>query len=561
MDRCCARIAHRARSNRGEIAQSHPPSGMRPRPAYSAHTCPNILDPMRLRLLHRLFLAFAALSMAALAAFVVLQQDGFRRGFLDYLDGLSGEQLEAGSVRLAERYALYGNWDFLRDRPRLMMDALGIVSDARAQAGVDPRAPPSRQPAAGRFPGAGPPPRPPPPRAAGRPRPPPGPMQGSLPGPPPQQGRSLADDPLDIGGRLTLVDQDGLIVVGNPEIARNGRSFDVVLEGELIGRLHLAPLPQWRGRLDEAFARSQWRRGLLGAAAILVCALVLAWLLARWLQGPIRALALGAQALAAGDYSTRVRSGSDDELGELVADFNRLAQALERNQRARRQWSADIAHELRTPVAILHGEIQALQDGVRSFSPETLASLQAETTRLTSLIEDLYQLALSDIGGLEYRFIELDLGDLLREAVRSQQAILQDAGIELDLTRLPTTPTMITGDPRRLAQLFANLLSNTSRYTDAPGKLRIELSRDGAQWCLCFDDSAPGVADDALPLLFERLYRADGSRNRASGGAGLGLAIARNIVEAHRGTIIAAASRLEGLRIEIRLPILVEASR
>jgi two-component system, OmpR family, sensor histidine kinase BaeS len=508
---------------------------------------------MRLRLLHRLFLAFAALSIAALAAFVVLQQDGFRRGFLVYLDALSAELLEKGSARLAERYALYGNWDFLRGRPRLMMDALGIMVDARSEAGLDADDVARRRPRGGPFAGPRDPGRPPPRPLEGRPRPP--------FGPPPQHSRSLADDPLDIGGRLTLVDQNGIAVVGNPEISANARAFDVVLEGQLIGRLHLAPLPQWRGRLDEAFARSQWRRGLIGAAAIMVCALLLAWLLARWLQGPIRALAAGAQALAAGDYRTRVGSAGKDELGELVQDFNRLAQALERNQSARRQWSADIAHELRTPLAILHGEIQALQDGVRSFGPATLESLQAETTRLTALVEDLYQLALSDIGGLEYRFVELDLADLVAEALRSQQGMLVDAGIVADLSRVPPMPAPISGDPRRLAQLFGNLLANTARYTDAPGTLQIELIRDGADWRLRLDDSPPGVTEAQLPLLFDRLYRTDGSRNRASGGAGLGLAIARNIVEAHRGTITAANSPLGGLRIEIRLPVSAGASR
>lgn len=509
---------------------------------------------MRLRLIHRLFIAFAALSFAALLAFALLQQDGFRRGFLDYLDGLSVELLNEGSNRLAARYRKEGSWDFLRDRPRVLMDTLGITADARARAGIpfnpDGRRPPP-PPQAGDW---RPPPRPgdedgrPLPRDPGRPGRPPRPAP-----PPPPEARAM--DPLDIGGRLLLVDLDGVAIAGNPNVPDDAREIEVRDQGQLIGRLRLTALPQWRGKLDEAFAHSQWRRALIGGAAILVCALLLAWLLARWLQRPIRALAQGAQALAAGDYATRVQAGAGDELSELATDFNRLAMALERSRAARRQWGADIAHELRTPLAILHGEIQALQDGVRQYGPDTLASLQAETTRLTSLVEDLYQLALSDAGALEYRSTDIDLGELLTEFVRLQQATMRDAGLELTLADLPAAELPIRGDERRLQQLFGNLIANSRRYTDSPGRVQISVQRSAGYWLIHIDDTAPGVSKEALPLLFERLYRADGSRNRASGGAGLGLAIARNIVEAHGGSIAALQSPLGGLRILIELPI------
>lgn len=510
---------------------------------------------MRLRLIHRLFMAFAALSFAALLAFALLQQDGFRRGFLDYLDGLSLELLNEGSERLAASYRKEGSWDFVRGRPRILMDTLGIAADARARAGV-PFNPEERRP------------RPPPPGEDWRPPPRPGegvrPFRGDpmRPGRPPRPNmpppEARAMDPLDIAGRLLLVDVDGVAIAGNPHVPANAREIEVRDQGQLIGRLRLAALPKWSGELDEAFAHSQWRRALIGGAAILACALLLAWLLARWLQRPIRALAQGAQALAAGHYATRVPAGAGDELSELATDFNRLAMALERSRAARRQWGADIAHELRTPLAILHGEIQALQDGVRQFGPDTLASLQAETTRLTSLVEDLYQLALSDAGALEYRSTDIDLGDLLTEFVRLQQATMRDAGLELTLADLPAAELPIRGDEPRLQQLFGNLIANSRRYTDSPGRVQISVQRSAGYWLIHIDDTPPGVSKEALPLLFERLYRADGSRNRVSGGAGLGLAIARNIVEAHAGSIAALQSPLGGLRILIELPIATE---
>jgi two-component system, OmpR family, sensor histidine kinase BaeS len=508
---------------------------------------------MRLRLIHRFFIAFAALSLAALVAFALLQQDGFRRGFLDYLDGLSVELLNEGSQRLAARYREEGSWDFLRDRPRVLMDTLGINVDARMRAGLafDPEAagPPRGPPAGERRP-------PPPGRDGWPPRPLDRPDGPPFPMAPPPATRAM--DPLDIGGRLLLLDVDGNAVAGNPNVSSDARVIEVRDHGQLIGRLRLAPLPHWRGELDKAFARSQWRRALIGGAAILCCALLLAWLLSRWLQRPIRALAKGAQALAAGDYTMRVHAGTGDELSELASDFNRLAAALERSRAARRQWGADIAHELRTPLAILHGEIQALQDGVRQYGPGTLASLQAETTRLTSLVEDLYQLALSDAGALEYRAGDVDLGELLGDLVHVQQATMRDAGLQLDLAELPAATLPIRGDERRLQQLFGNLLANARRYTDSPGRVQISVQRSAGYWLIHVDDTPPSVSKEALPMLFERLYRADGSRNRASGGAGLGLAIARNIVEAHAGSIAAQHSPLGGLRILIELPIVAE---
>ena len=174
-----------------------------------------------------------------------------------------------------------------------------------------------------------------------------------------------------------------------------------------------------------------------------------------------------------------------------------------------------------------------------------------------ALIEDLYLLSLADAGALEYRFESLDLGELLAESLETQIPILEEAGLALE-TAIARVPP-IRGDARRLGQLIDNLLMNTRRYTDAPGRLRIELGAAAGEVILALEDSAPGVPAQSLELLFERLYRVDASRNRAAGGAGLGLAICRAIVQAHIGTIAASASALGGLRIEVRLPA-IEAS-
>lgn len=491
---------------------------------------------MNLRLWQRLFLTFAALSSIALAGFVIWQQQAFRSGFLAYLDQAALERLQPVSERLAEVYADNGSWDFLHNDVQQFGEL--IVPNLRRN---------MRQPN----------------RSERRP-------------PPPPEPENLADDPhrhppppewrehdresrrhmfeSNLLSRLLLVDAKGRPVVGDPAIARGSASVPIVLEGERVGSLLLAALPGIRGDADLAFAREQLRNALIAGIAILALSLMLAFALARWLLTPIRELAAGTRALAEGEYERRIGDRRRDELGALAADFNHLARTLEQHREARRRWGADIAHELRTPLSILRGEIQALQDGVRSATPAALNSLHAECDRMGSLIEDLYLLSLADAGALEYRFEPVDMAELVAESLEVQTTILGEAGLVLEPVIGVVPP--IRGDARRLGQLIDNLFTNTRRYTDAPGRVRVELRPSADEVVLVVEDTAPGVPPESLELLFDRLYRVDASRNRAAGGAGLGLAICRAIVLAHEGHIMATASALGGLRIEVRLPAL-----
>jgi two-component system sensor histidine kinase BaeS len=494
---------------------------------------------MQLRLWQRLFIAFAALSVLALAGFAAWQQQEFRRGFLGYLDEVALERLQPASVRLANAYAESGSWDFLRAQP----NRFGELIDVRPQR-RDRHPPPDSAPNAdaSRAPPFPPDDAPPPPRPGEFD----GPRDGARPGRPPPHG------PPDLMPRLLLLDASGAFVAGNRNVPLDAPSVPVELEGRRIGTLHLAPLPQLNDALDLAFAREQVRNAMLTGIAVLAGAFVLAFALARWLLKPVHALAEGTRALAAGNYERRVGVERKDELGRLAEDFNHLAATLEQHREARRRWGADIAHELRTPLSVLRGEIQALQDGVRQTTPAALDSLQAECDRLGGLIEDLYQLSLADAGALEYRFETIDFGEIVRESVDAQRGMCADAGLSIEESI--TGEVHIRGDARRLTQLVDNLLANARCYTDAPGRIRVELVRvcDGAR--LVVEDTAPGVPADAMPRLFERLYRVESSRVRAAGGAGLGLAICRAIVEAHSGRIDATASSIGGLRITVDLP-------
>ena len=226
---------------------------------------------------------------------------------------------------------------------------------------------------------------------------------------------------------------------------------------------------------------------------------------------------------------------------------------LAQNTTARQRWFADISHELRTPLAVLSGEIDAVLDGVRPLDRERIVSLQQEVLHLQRLVDDLYVLARADLGALHYRKHAFDLATLLRERVDAAQPGFAQAGLAVD-AQLPESLEFV-GDEDRLQQLVDNLLANSRRYTAAGGTVRIALAVRGRHAELVVEDSAPGVPEAALPRLFDHLFRVDAARSRAAGGAGLGLAIGKRIVEAHGGRVAATHSALGGLRVTVSLPV------
>jgi two-component system, OmpR family, sensor histidine kinase BaeS len=293
---------------------------------------------------------------------------------------------------------------------------------------------------------------------------------------------------------------------------------------------------------------------LLGLAA-LAFSLLTASLLARHLRRPIRSLVEGTRKLGAGEYATRIPVESGDELAELAVSFNQLASALQRSEESRKQWVADVSHELRTPLSVLRAELEAIQDGVRQPDKAALDLLHGQVMALTSLTDDLFQLARSDVGQLQYRMQELDVWVLLKEGTERFLSRYQKKGLELDLVRESSRlRSSVWGDSDRLKQLIGNFLENSYRYTDAPGKVEVRCCSVGAQWIISFDDTAPGVPAELQQRLFERFYRVESSRSKQLGGAGLGLAICRNIAQAHGGELRAGPSRLGGLRLELTLP-------
>jgi len=222
---------------------------------------------------------------------------------------------------------------------------------------------------------------------------------------------------------------------------------------------------------------------------------------------------------------------------------------------SRKQWVSDISHELRTPIAVLKGQIEAMIDGIRPSDKDSLKQLNNNIDQLGKLVNDLYQLSLSDQGSLNYRKENIQFAPVVTQAISDFDTEFEHKGIAIKLINSAKETDMVFADTSRLQQLLANLLTNTLRYTDAPGELTIRLSATTDTIQLELNDSSPGVSDTDLPQLFDRLFRAEKSRNRANGGAGLGLSLCKNIVQAHNGSIIATQSNLGGLRIVIKLPL------
>jgi two-component system sensor histidine kinase BaeS len=258
--------------------------------------------------------------------------------------------------------------------------------------------------------------------------------------------------------------------------------------------------------------------------------------------------------LTEGDYHTRLPERGRNELSRLARDFNVLAATLEASRDARARWVSDTAHELRTPLAVLRGEIEAMQDGIRPLNQENLSSLAQEVGQLERLVADLRLLSQSDAGALDIQLAPMDLSDCLASRLADADRWLVDSG--LTLTEKIEPGIMIRGDAQRLRQLWNNLLDNSCAYTQPPGELRVTLTTQKGEAVVTWEDSTPGVPEGELARLTERLYRVEGSRSRASGGSGLGLSIASALVNAHGATLTPSPSTLGGLRWTLRFPLL-----
>lgn len=461
----------------------------------------------------------------------------FDKGFLAYINQTEANKLEPFVSELAQKYSAYGDWQWIHDHHDEWRRLLNqYVFNQTDDIETPPQANDFR--------------RPPPHHERGR-FPPPHTMGDRFRPPPPQRNQSA---PLTFDPRMLLRDENKKLIIGNRDRVDDAIWLPIQNAGSVIGELGFIPKNELSEKLDVIFADQQKRIFAYIAYALVVIAVSVAILLAGHFLEPIKVMSKGVHQLAAGDYEQSFDVKTKDELGQLTSDLNILAKTLKENQESRRQWIADISHELRTPVAILQGELDAILDGVRKVNRAAITSLQQEAHRLGQLINDLHELSMSDLGALSYNKEQLDIVELIEDFVESNEARIKQAGLSINL-KTSVNELIAFADGDRLDQLFKNLLQNTLRYTDSPGHLNISVNTAKNNVIIQWEDSSPGVNDADLDKIFDRLYRVDKSRNRAKGGAGLGMSICKNIVAAHDGDISLYHSPLGGLGVKIQLPI------
>ena len=475
---------------------------------------------MKIGVTHKLFLVILLAAGLAVVSSALIMQWSLDRGFLKFINAMEKSGISRLAAKLEESYRTEQNWNYLQHDPaqwrRLVAESL---------------------------PDEGPPPR-----------------ERMPHGPPPEHlvgdnAKPLPPHMRHFDQRLFLLDADRRVLISHVEMPVDNAATPLMYQGKVVGYLGLLPRTNISDAPQQRFLKEQKLAFALVAGVVVLLSAALSLLLARRLVRPLSKLAQATHILAAGTFTVRVPVTSHDELGQLAGDFNSLALALEKSEVTRRQWVADISHELRTPLAILQCEIEALQDGIRQPNRDTLHSLHGEVLRLGRLVNDLFQLSLSDVGALSYKKSNLDLADVLSDAVAIYRGEFISKGISLHSSLSEQKPVELFGDSERLHQLFSNLLDNALKYTYEGGSLKISLQQFENIAVIDFQDSAPGVTVTELERLFERLYRVESSRSRATGGAGLGLAICKNIVEAHGGDITARQSPQGGVWIQVVLPL------
>ena len=520
---------------------------------------------MTFKLWHKLVLTIVCITGIVLSLAIYLSNKSVQSGFLEYLNGVEERRSDSFSKILVSQYKTHKDWDFIRNNWVLwnlyfnQSRAINISREAK-----DPQVPDIHelgQKAKNEEPqliGRRPPPDLPPPSARdhseGRGNPPPffknddSPRGDRLP-----PRRTGANPPPK---SMALLDENKDIIVGGVVEATADAIFKplTTLDNKVVGYIRFEPFNKITNELDQQFVQHQNHAFIEIALWALGIVLIGAGLFAAYLRSRINKIGDQAGLLTSGDYSHQSLDKSQDELGQLSKKLNILGETLEENRSSRRRWISDISHELRTPVTVLKGEIEAIQDKVRKLTPSSIDSLHQEVMRLSRLISDLNELSLSDLGALSYHKERLDIVELVEDVISQHQHQFDDKQIAVSFNT-SNKSIFINGDGQRLEQLFANLANNSQHYTSTPGQLEISLKKKSGNVIIEWSDSEPGVSDEELEKLFERLYRVEASRNRNAGGSGLGLSIAENIVIAHDGKISAKQSPLGGITFVIEFPI------
>ncbi|WP_180177092.1 sensor histidine kinase efflux regulator BaeS [Acinetobacter sp. YH12039] len=357
-------------------------------------------------------------------------------------------------------------------------------------------------------------------------------------------------DRLGLSSRLSLYDAQRQFVVGEPTDEQISYR-PIMVNNQIVGYLGLKPVLEQDDAISINFFSKQKRYLLLVYVLSFIASLIAALLLATYFKKPIQRLLMGTRELTKCNYQHQVAVNRNDELGDLSNELNQLAVILDQHETSRRQWVADTSHELKTPLAVLQAQIEAMQDGIRKPTPEHFASMLNQVSSLKKLTKDLADLAQADAQQLNCYLTTLNPCDVVMQEVESFKPKFEQADLKITATGEGTSLQL---DIDRFKQIMVNLLGNSIRYTEAGGEVHVHTEQDETQWTVYVDDSPFGLTDEQLARLGERFYRVDDSRTRATGGTGLGLALSVKIARALGGELSFDHSPLGGLRCKLTFP-------
>jgi signal transduction histidine kinase len=377
--------------------------------------------------------------------------------------------------------------------------------------------------------------------------------------------QSVVEDASSIAGtHIVLTAVNGTVIAASqrellgqyyaPDSPYN--NLTIPWRAEILGKVYISFNPEAEPyvapfrRLSASINRSL----LLGGSLAIAIALILTFVLSRRISSPIGVLANAARRLGRGDLSQRVQFKGKGEIKELAEDFNSMAAGLEHAEQLRRNLIADVAHELRTPLSNIRGYLEAIRDRVMKPNAATIRSLNEETALLSRLVDELQELSLAEAGKLNLIYHAEDITKLIKQAVTSWQPQVASKEISLALG-LPDNLPLVNIDRRRVNQVLYNLLENAVAYTRKGGTINVAAAKQDDWVEVSVSDTGEGIPAEDLPNIFERFYRVDRSRARATGGSGLGLTIARRMVEAHGGQITVQSELGKGSRFSFTLPI------
>lgn len=469
----------------------------------------------------KLFLSLIGLTSIILIITLLLARWSFQQGFFDFVAALEQQRLERISQRVLEIYR-YNNQDWSNIDRQDLERLLELHSDNQQR-----RRPPPRR------------------------RPPLNNMRDNI-------ERTQARIPrqmLDGDNLITAIYlPNGELLAGPEKINDNNikykeHSLDIEFRGQTIAIISSWNTQEFGSTMGGRFSQQQFFTSLWIGLACLILAIVLSFYWSKTLLAPLRKVILGINKISSGVYDVNIKHHRKDEFGKLMSDVNYLATTLDKARTSKSKWFADISHELRTPLSILSGEIEAIKLKIRPFNEQRLHSLEQETKILNRLVDDLYQLSISDLGALRYDFVLFNLSELVEQQCEAFSSKFKQDNLSLKSKIEPDI--RLKGDQARLSQLLSNLLVNSQKYTHANGMCLVTLCKQNERIVLKVEDSEPGVSEDAIEALFEPLFREEKSRNRAKGGAGLGLSICKNIVQAHKAHIDVEHSHLGGICVTV----------